>query len=167
MLVKVEVEIDYIEEDGSLDEEFEAGIRQSLVSNLVRKVEKNLSDEFALTIAKEANKIVEAKVGQLINTCLEQPITINKGWREKKEYESIYEMVEQELTALYQKGVAGSSCGIDPILPRVENYIQHETRVLLTDIEKKMNSVAKSFARKAVDENEFIEKLEVLMAEKS
>ena len=96
----------------------------------------------------------------LINTVLEKPIEITTGWNKTEKYDSIFDMVETKLTALYEKKIGSvQSCEKDPLLARVENHIDQKVKTLLTDVDKIITKHAEKHATKAVKENQIIQAL--------
>ncbi|PUB87030.1 MAG: hypothetical protein DBP02_01950 [gamma proteobacterium symbiont of Ctena orbiculata] len=153
MKLTAEVEIDWIDEDGDINEEVSRKLTQTLANSILEK----FSDEQAMLIAQRAKKLIEAKTEMVINTLLEQPITITHGWNKKTEYDSIMDMVEQEMTALYQgKLNSNGQCKEDPLLANIKSYVKTETDSMLKVIDKKLKDHAHIEAKKAVNSNELI-----------
>jgi len=161
MKFKIEVELNWIDEDYNLDE----SVKNLLINNLTAKVEKALTENISEKIAKRAESIVNAKTENLINTMLERPITINKGWNNIIEYESIYEMVEEQMSKLYDSKVKqkGNVCENDPFLSKVENYTKQQVEKLIVVLDKKIQLHSSAEAKKALQDSKLINALEDLL----
>lgn len=157
MKFSVEVDIDWIGEDGDLDDAISARIINGLSDQIISK----FSSEAGKSMAQTAENLVKAKTEMLINTMLEKPVTISNGWNGKKEYDSIYDMIEEKMSALYEVRIGnGKTCEKDPILASLESHIKRSCDTLLADVEKKVSARGNVLAREAVKENEFIKRLE-------
>ncbi|MEW8193667.1 MAG: hypothetical protein AB2793_08135 [Candidatus Thiodiazotropha sp.] len=153
MKLTAEVEIDWIGEDGDIDEE----INHRLINVLADSILEKFSGESAKHIAQRAQKLVEAKTEMVINSLLEKPITISQGWNSHTDYDSIMDMVEQEMTALYEgKLNSKGKCKEDPLLSNIKNYVKSETESMLNEIEKKVKTNAHLEAQSAINNNELI-----------
>lgn len=152
MKFNVEVEIDWLGEDDTLDEKFERRVLESLTKLILEKFSADVSKQ----IANNAASLVKAKTEMLINAALETPVVISDGYR-KVEYESILDMVEKKMTALYAgKLDVSGQCKKDPLLANIEAYVKSETEKNLMLIDKKVKTIAEVEAKKAVNESELI-----------
>ena len=154
MKFNIEIEIDWINEDYELDVEIIEQIKNSITQEILKEVKIDISKQIAI----DAKALIKAKTENLINTMLEKPITISESWNVNKTYDSIYDMVEEEMSKLYITKTAkkGTVCEQDPYLEKVKNYINSESKLLLDKIEKKMISTAKIEAKNAVENNNYV-----------
>jgi hypothetical protein len=154
MKFNVEVEIDYLD-DNSIDGEFAARLENSVVE----KVSQQLSGELATNIANKANSLVTAKVELLINTILEQPITVTKGWNDVTKYASTFDMVETRMSQLYGErlDVNSGKCMKDPYLSVLEKYIDDHIKKLMTAVEKQIKEEGAKIARKSLNDHELMQ----------
>ncbi len=160
MKVKVEVDIDWIGEDGNLDDDVSSQIQTKLVS----QIQKEFSENVGKQIAKQAEMLIKAKTDNLINTMLERPVVVSDGWNNKAKYESIYDMVEKKMTVLYDnKAKTGTACEKDPYLAKVEAYIESETNNLLRGIDASIERHARNAAKKEVEKNKAVKAIKDLM----
>jgi len=153
MKFNVEINIDWIDEERNLDE--------AIQEEIIGKLTKNIQNEFAAKISKQialsAENLVRAKTELIINSTLEKPITITEGWNKSTEYPSVYEMVEQRMTKLYEGRLGGNNtCEKDPLLGNIENYVDKQVKTLLIDVQRRMEVCASNAAKKAVDENDLL-----------
>ena len=156
MKFKIEIDLDWIDEDIGIDDQ----IRNEIVDKLVGSIEEKFSSEISNKLAKKAETIVNAKTEFLINSVLEKPITINNGWKDTREYESIFEMVEEIMTDLYTGKIKShGECKEDPLLSNIKNYVTKQTKKMLTKVQKTVESKAKEESLKAVNNNELVKAL--------
>jgi len=157
MKITSEVEIDWINEEGSVDEIVEGRIFKALITRIEGEVVKKIAEK----VAASADKLITAKTEMLINTTLEQPCVISKGWNKKEEYESIYDMVEKKMSALYEgKLGASGECKKDPLLANIETTVKNQVSTLLKSVENIINKSATNAAKKEVREHELFKTLE-------
>jgi len=159
MKFNVEVEIDWIDEEGNLD----AVVNDQLIDGLARQIElkfaKNISDE----ISNTAKKYIQAKTELVINSVLEKPITINESWNNKKEYESIFSMIEEKMTELYKDKIGSKgSCKEDPLLTNLKKYIDTSVTKMIRDMEKLIKSKADNIAKQTLKESDLYKAIERL-----
>ena len=153
MKFSVEVEIDWIDEENNLDDQ----VKQSLINGLARKIEDQVSKNVGIEIANTAENLVRAKTELIINSVLEKPITINKGWHKDETYDSIFDMVEQQMTELYEgKIISKGTCKEDPLLSNVKKYVDTAVNKLLKDVQIIIERKAAENAKAAVKESELM-----------
>ena len=152
MKMNVEIELGWI--DGNPDEE----IKELLEKALVEKVTESLSEDITKKISERADRLVTAKVEMLINSILEKPITITRGWNDKTEYDSTFDMVETRMSQLYgeRMDVSNAKCSKDPYLSKIEAYVKNRSEELLSAIEKKIKEHGDKIAKEAVNNHELI-----------
>jgi len=157
MKFSIEVDIDWISDEEGLDE----AINNRLINNLATKIEKEFANQSGKDMAKHAENLVKAKTELIIQSVLEKPVVISNGWQSNTTYDSIYDMVEKRMTSLYEgKILAGkNACEKDPLLGRIENFVNSSVKQLLSDIEKRAKYYAEEEAKKAVLENAFVKKI--------
>ncbi len=156
MEITAKINIDWISEDDVLDE----AVERKLLDSLSRAIQNEFMKEAGKKIAESANNLITAKTELLINTVLEQPVMISTGWQNKEEYDSIYDMVEKKMTALYQgKLDVSGQCQKDPLLSNIEEYVKSSVNKLLTDVENIIRKRAAEAAKTEVKEHELIKAL--------
>jgi hypothetical protein len=164
MKITAEIEIDWIHEDEGLDEKVE----RRLLDALVNKIEGDFLKEAGKSVAQAANRLITAKTELLINSVLEKPVTVSNGWNDKREYDSIYAMVEQRMTELYEgKLNVNGQCKKDPLLANIEGFVKSSTDKLLKDVERIVEKHAKEAAAKEVKEHELFKTLEKVVSIKT
>ena len=160
MRFNVEIDIDWIDEESNINEEISNGI----ISTLTNKIHAEFLKGAGQKLADKAELIVAAKTSEIINTVLEQSITITNGWNNKKEYSSIHEMIEEQMSQLYTGKINSvGTCKEDPLLANLKKYIDCATTELLSKVDKKVKGYASDAASKAVEENKLIKALDVVL----
>ena len=160
MKINVEIEIDWIGEGHQLDEQVET----RLINSLADKIEKDFLEDAGEKIAQAANKLITAKTELLINTVLEQPVKISDGWQHKAEYDSIYDMVESKMTALYQGKLDNSGkCTKDPLLANIEKYVESHINNKLNSVNRLIDTHAKTHAKTVLKESSLIKALQAII----
>ena len=154
MKFNVEIETDWIGEDGKIDDEIE----DRIIHSLSAKIEKDFLDMAGKKVAEQANKLINAKVDMLINTILEKPVTVSNGWNDKREYNSIIDMIEERMTSLYEgKLQSGKTCTKDPLLSNIEKYVDNSVSAKLKIVERTIQKTADVSATKAVEESKLVQ----------
>lgn len=160
MKFNIEIELDYLEEGGDLNTE----IKQALIYQLSQKIEREFLKDSGKQIALAANKLITAKTELIINTVLEKPVIISDGWHKSTKYNSLYEMIEQKMTRLYEgKLNVNGTCTKDPLLANLEKYIDNQVSNSLHKTQALLNKQGKLMAIKAVEENGLVKSLKVLL----
>ena len=161
MKINAEIDIEWLNEDGKIDAEVDKQLFNAVAEKLYLDLARTLGPKFA----KSVEDSLSIKTSQLINTVLEGPITIKKGWNDETDYESIYDMIEQKMTALYEGKIesAHGTCNKDPLLANLENYINLSIKRLLHDVENKVKLHANEAAKKEVSDHHLIKALQVAL----
>lgn len=94
MKMNIEIEIDYIDEEGLLDDE----IKQQIISRVSDKLwsaNKTLTlDEAHLRATKAIEDKVDQTIVKLFDGFMEKPLTISQGWNKSETYSNVYEYLE-------------------------------------------------------------------------
>ena len=160
MKLTAEIEFSNINDDYHMDEFLESKIIEAVAS----KVAKNLEEKQSVAMAMTAEKVIRAKIEYFIDNFLEQPITINEGWNETVEYESLYDMVEQQISALYTGKInSKETCKEDPFLRKLKDHIEHQVNALLTNINNAVKRHGEKMAKEAVEANTFIKAIHKIL----
>lgn len=161
MKFNIVIDIRWIdEESGDLDQ----AIQDKLIDGLSRKIETQFMAEGGKKVSEAANKLITAKTELLIHTILERPVEISDGWNSKKEYESIYDMVEQRMSALYKGKFGGSGkCEKDPLLANIEKYVESHVNSKVRNVETLIERYAKQHAAKTLKESSLATTLRAIM----
>lgn len=163
MKFNIEINIDWIDEDHTLD----SLVQEKIEKALVDKIYKDFSSDVGNRIASTAENYIKAKTELVINTALENPITITEGWNNTKTYDSVFAMVEERMTKLYQGKLGdGNKCEKDPLLSNIQNFVDQKVKTLLYDVEKLARKMANESAINAVNDSELIKAIGIVMRDK-
>ena len=157
MKLNITIDIDWIDEEGNLDDE----VKQRIINRLSQKIESDFLKDSAKRIAESANKLITAKTEMLINSVLEEPVTISDGWgRNNEKYDSIMDMVEQKMTNLYQgKLSVNGQCTKDPLLASIDKSVESQVTSMLHSVTRQIEQHSKASAMRAVEENSLIKSI--------
>ena len=163
MKLNITIDIDWIDEEGNLDDE----VKQRIINSLSQKIQSEFLMDSGKRIAESANKLITAKTELLINTVLEKPVTISDGWgRNNKEYDSIMDMVEQRMTTLYQGKInANGQCTKDPLLANIEKSVESQVKSMLASVSRQIERHSKESAINAVNESSLIKSIKQVINE--
>ena len=157
MKFNVEVEFDWVDGETNLDDEIKAGV----INEMTKQMTEKFMSDAGTSIAQTADALIRAKTEMLINSVLEKPVTISNGWNDNTEYDSILDMVEKRMTALYEGKIVGSkTCTKDPLLGQIELYADNKVKALLVDVERIIIKHSDNAAKEAVKNNKLIEALD-------
>ena len=163
MKFSVEIELDWINEESTLDSE----IQDRIIRKLTEQIGAKFVDNSGKAIAQKADRLITAKTELLINTILEKPVTVSSGWNDKREYDSIYDMVESRMTGLYSGKLNNSGkCEKDPLLSRIEGYVDSHMEMLERQIEKKIKSHAEEYSQRSLNNSELMKAFKLTIGEK-
>ena len=164
MQITATIDLDWVDPETGIDEEVE----RKLLSALTKRLEDEFIKDAGKAVAQAAQKLITAKTELLINSVLEKPVTISNGWNDKQEYDSIYDMVEQKMTALYEGKLGNKNkCEKDPLLSNIESFVKSSVDKLLNDVEVIIKKSASAAASKEVREHELFKTLEKVVTIKS
>jgi tRNA(Ile)-lysidine synthase TilS/MesJ len=164
MKITMDVEIDWIDDESNIDDE----IKRQLIKGVATAVEEKFCDKAKSQVAQAAERLISAKVDQLIYGLLEKPVVVSDGWNNQREYESVYDMVETRMTELYHGKFDNSSkCEKDPLLGKIEKYVDQQLSNKFNGIERMITSHAKKHATDALKESSLIKSLQAVIPEVS
>lgn len=160
MKFNITVDMDYLDEHERLSSQLESLI----IEKTAEKVSKLIQEKQMKKIAASAEKYIQAKTEYFIDNFLEQPITITEGWNKQTKYDSLYDMVEQQISSLYTEKVnSKGTCKEDPFLGNLKQYIKSEMNNLITTLNKRIELNAKAAAAAELAENKMIAALDAAL----
>ena len=160
MKFNITVDIDWIDDEGNIDDE----IKYRLIQGLSEKIEQKFLKDAGSLVAQSASKLITAKTEMLINSVLEKPVTISDGWRNNQKYDSIMDMVEQKMTNLYQgKLNVKGQCTKDPLLANIDKSVESQVNSMLHSVTRQIEQHSKVAAINAVNENSLIKSIKKVM----
>ena len=117
MKFTIEVDVDWLGEDGSLDAE--------LQSKVVHQIEQRVSAAAMERLEQEASSrvgsIIDEAVNKLLASWLEKPVTITDRYGDVKEKGAITELIKKRFDAFWQEKVDQNG--------RTDSYSRNETRL--------------------------------------
>lgn len=162
MNFKIELNIDWIDEDQNLDE----AVKNAIISKLVHSIENKLAEQLTKDIASKANEVIDHKVSEIISNLLKKPITVNEGWNKQETYDSIEQMVEIKLSSLYDSKFGGNGCSEDPVLMKLKDHIAGESKRLVDRTEALIKEHATREAQRELKESQLFKALTTVLPEK-
>lgn len=142
MKFNVEVEIGWIGEDSTLDEEVEAQIKASIV----RRVEASIVEQIKPQIDESFKDSVQAQTDKILSDYMNKPVVISNGYK-TEEYDSALVMIEQKFSSLYDKQLSGKSCEGDALMKKINEKISLEVRNALAKVSTKIDQEARKITQ--------------------
>lgn len=112
MKVKVEVDIDWIEEDGNIDEEVKyqiiAGVKGAISKQCLDKVEKKASEQIDNAISQSiaaAREKIEQEAVNFTKEWLDKKVVVTDKWGDVKKKASITDLIKEAFDNLLEKKV--------------------------------------------------------------
>ena len=156
MKFNIQVDIDWIDEEYSIDEQ----VKHELIAGVVREVRgsfnedgKKAAEEARKKAEQQAEIIISKSIENEIRSFLKDKVTITDKWGEvKKENITIKELIKEGFDKAMDQEVDGSGRPINNsyssgttrlkylLNESVEKYLQSETRRLDKDIENKVKN---------------------------
>lgn len=174
MKLNITVDIDWIEEDGNIDEEVKhqiiQGVKQAISSNCLAKVEAEASTQINKAIDESitrAQKAIEAKAINFADEWLEKEVSITDKWGDTVECLTITDLIKKTFDNLLEKKVdsSGQFCDsygrgarlIDWLTgQRVQNVVEEKLKTLSKEIDGQITKAVNSGIRENVS-NKFAE----------
>lgn len=160
MKLNIQVELEWLEENGNLDEEVKhqiiEGVKRSISRDCLVKVEKEASKKIDEAITKaigSATEAIKQKAVSFVDDWLEREVTVTDGWGDKKTTSSIKEIVKKnfENTLLMKVKGDGSFDNygdmrlIDYLTgKRVKDIVSQHVKSINQDIEKAIKAEIES-----------------------
>jgi hypothetical protein len=162
MELALKINIDRLVDNGHLSSDME----EAVVKALAERLEHDFLIEGGKMLAKRAENILKAKTELLINTILEKPVHVSTGWQTSdREYDSVYDMVEEMMTKLYDNKfrAAKGGCEKDPLLANIQKYVDGQVERELRETSKKIELMGKVAAKQAVEESQLVKAVKIAM----
>jgi len=94
MIIETKIEVDWLEEDGSIDD----AIRESIVAGVIRTVQKDISAKIEARVTEEITNRVDALTDSLWKDFMEKRVTITDKYGDPVEsHDSIKDMLKAKL----------------------------------------------------------------------
>jgi len=92
MKFKIEVELDWIGEEGSLDDEIQKSIVHQVVQAVSEEITKNVQTEATAIIGPKVDELVEKTYNDLVNS---KVVIVTDRWGDKnREYENMRDLIK-------------------------------------------------------------------------
>ncbi|WP_272658830.1 hypothetical protein [Providencia sp. PROV148] len=170
MKLNITVDLDWLEEDGSIDEEVKyqiiQGVKSAISKQCLDKVEKLASEQINQAIddsITSAKKAIEQKAIAFADEWLEKEVTITDKWGDTKDNLSITELIKRTFDNLLEKKVdskgnfdTGYGNGTRLITwltdKRVQDITEAKLKDMNRDIDKKITEAINAGIHKNVSD---------------
>lgn len=174
MKINITVEVDWIEEDGSIDEEVQhqiiQGVKNSISKTCLDKVESQAAKSINAAIddsIKKAQKAIEEKAVKFADDWLENEVTITDKWGDKADCLTIKDLIKRTFDGLLQQHVnergefTNSSYGGTRLInwltgDKVQSVVQNKLKDMNKDIDNQITNAVNAGIRENVA-NKFAE----------
>lgn len=170
MKLNIQVDIDWLEEDGNIDEtvkeEIIYGVKNAISKQCLEKVEKKASTEIDKAIEASINsaqKKIEDKAVEFAESWLENEVTITDKWGDKADCLTIKDLIKRTFDNLLEKKVndrgqfvTGYQDGVRLIDyltgSRVQQVVDEHLKGINKEIEQSIKAHVESGIRKNVSD---------------
>jgi hypothetical protein len=174
MKLNITVDVDWIEEDGSIDEEVKYqiinGVKNSISAQCLAKVESEASKQIDVAIKdsiEKCRKNIEEKAIAFANDWLENEVTITDKWGDPKQTLTITDLIKRTFDGLLERKVSkdgkfSDGYGSDMTLikyltgQRVEDVVSAKLKDFSKQIDDQITKAVNSGIRENVS-NKFAE----------
>ena len=165
MKINIQVELDFLNEDETLEEAFKQSIKNSITDRVVNLTIQKLTNEIKPQMDLLFKNSIEKTMEDLLNNYLEKEVVISDGYKTEK-YSSALEMIRTKFSNLYDLEFKKSSnCNTDPLFKKLNDRISYEVRDTLSKVNSKIESEAKKIAKDEIEKNSLIQALKSLNVE--
>jgi len=148
MKFTVEVEIGWLGDDGSLDEEVEQRMLASVVERVSKQVEGRLND----LVSKQLDSIIDSRCNEMITSWLDREIQVTDRWGDKQSEGTIEEILRAKFDSFWEQKVDKNGSGnsgygdkttrLEWLLKKhVTDYAGTWSKKLSEDIEKQVRAM--------------------------
>ena len=169
MKIKVEVDIDWIEENGNIDEEVKyqiiEGVKGAISKQCLDKVEKKASEQIDNAISQSiaaAREKIEQEAVNFTKEWLDKKVVVTDKWGDVKKKASITDLIKETFDNLLEKkvderGRFDSYGGGTKLIywltgARVQEIVEERLKNLGKDIDKKIAEAVSDSIKKNVAE---------------
>lgn len=162
MKINIQVELDFLNEDETLEESFKESIKSSITDRVVNLTIQKLTNEIKPQMDLLFKNSIEKTMEDLLNNYLEKEVVISDGYKTEK-YPSALEMIRTKFSSLYDLEFKKSSnCNSDPIYKKLNERISCEVRDTLSKVNRVIEDKAKVIAKEEIEKNSLIQALKTL-----
>ncbi|HIE4214721.1 hypothetical protein [Proteus terrae] len=153
MKLNITVDLDWLEEDGNIDEEVKHeiinGVKNAISKDCLAKVEKEASKQIDKAIAESitsAQQAINQRAVQFVEDWLVKEVTITDKWGDIKEQISVKDMVKRSFDQTLEKTVDSSGRftenhynGLTLIKYLTGNYVQELVREKIKPLQEEID----------------------------
>ncbi len=162
MKINIQVELDFLNEDETLEDSFKESIKKNITNKVVDLTVKKLTEEIKPQMDNHFKNSIEKTMEDLLNNYLQKEVVISDGYKAEK-YSSALEMIRTKFSSLYDLEFKKSSnCNSDPIYKKLNDRISYEVRNTIAEVNKVIENKAKVIAREEIEKNSLIQALKTL-----
>jgi len=144
MKMNIEVDLDFINEDYTVNEE----IKGAIIGRVSSTIERVVLEQIKPKIDNAFNKDVEKHITAILDNYMSKPVVVSNGYK-REEYDSALDMVERKFTSLYDEKMRNkNNCSKDPLFEKINDRISLEVRNVIS----KLDNTIVIEARKIADE---------------
>ena len=152
MKFNVEIEIDWIEGDGTIDDEVRSQIINGITHRINRKSQEEIEKKVNELISKETEVIIENRLNQILDDFVSKEITVTDKWGDPKKTIVVNDLIKQKFDSFMTENVDerdGKTTDYGKTIPRVEyivgeriqKYCDKKTKEMVSDVESKITEV--------------------------
>lgn len=140
MKLKIEIDIDYLSDEGSIDEQVKEAIAEKIVSKINDNSIEGLTKKAENIINERAIKLVD----EVFQNIMSEEISITDNWgKVVQTYENTAQMIKSRFDKFMLERVDNDG--------RASSYGDHQTRMDLI-VKKQLEKTAKEWTQKAIKE---------------
>jgi len=140
MKIKIEVDVEYLSDEGSIDDQ----VKDAIAAKIVDQINEGSISSLAATAEKMINDRAYTLVDDVFKRIMDEPIAITDNWgKVQKEYKNTETMIKDRFDKFMLERVDNEG--------RASSYGDHQTRMDLI-IRKQLDKTAKEFTTNAVKE---------------
>lgn len=159
MKLNLEINIDWINEDESLNDVVEQEIKDEIVSKIINQYHQSIMVDVKKEMDKFFAKSIDNTMKELLDEYLEKPVVVGDGYKTES-FDSALDMIRQKFSSLYNTEFRKSnSCNNDPLYKRLQDQIKYEVSNAVGTTKRLIESEAKKIAKEEVEKNSLVQAL--------
>lgn len=162
MKFNLEIELDYIDEDGNLDEEIKCAIINDIAKSIIRNYGGDIKD-LAIEASQQLKVKSEEKIKELFDNFMEKPVEVSEGWSRSSKYKSATEFLEKTFENAFSLQLCPSDKGESKFYRYCKDKIEFEAKKYLNSTKEELDKIAKVIAQETIEQNPTIAALKTLL----
>lgn len=163
MKFNLEIELDYIDEEGNLDEEIKRAIIHNIAQSIIGRYSVGDIKDLVAVATEQLKAKSEEKIKELFDDFMEKPIEIRKGWSHSEKYKNATEFLEQTLEAAVNVHTSPSNGADCQFYHYLKERVESETKKYINSLKEELDKKAKIVAKEIVEQNSTIAALKTLL----